>query len=101
MPALLLHFILQHRTPRRSLGIDLWGPTYLALVITLAFTTRNFREPMAWAEFGPIREFTSTVTLTLKDRKSTRLHSSHVAISYAVFRLKNKSYVGPPAANEQ
>lgn len=65
MPALLLHFILQHRTPRRSLGIDLWGPTYLALVITLAFTTRNFREPMAWAEFGPIREFTSTVTLTL------------------------------------
>src|SRR5439155_11111645 len=25
------------------------------------------------------------------DRKSTRLNSSHVAISYAVFRLKNKS----------
>src|SRR5690625_6259039 len=24
------------------------------------------------------------------DRKSTRLNSSHVAISYAVFRLKNK-----------
>src|SRR5439155_17429940 len=28
-----------------------------------------------------------------RDRKSTRLNSSHVAISYAVFCLKKKSYV--------
>src|SRR5699024_12872428 len=28
---------------------------------------------------------------TLKDRKSTRLNSSHVAISYAVFCLKKKN----------
>src|SRR5438067_5913048 len=28
---------------------------------------------------------------TLKDRKSTRLNSSHVSISYAVFCLKKKS----------
>src|SRR6266508_5667543 len=28
----------------------------------------------------------------LKDRKSTRLNSSHVAISYAVFCLKKKNY---------
>src|SRR5690625_1305900 len=28
--------------------------------------------------------------VTLKDRKSTRLNSSHVAISYAVFCLKKK-----------
>src|SRR5690625_6780947 len=28
-----------------------------------------------------------------KDRKSTRLNSSHVAISYAVFCLKKKSYI--------
>src|SRR5690625_6044960 len=28
------------------------------------------------------------------DRKSTRLNSSHVAISYAVFCLKKKSYKG-------
>src|SRR5437868_8190874 len=26
-----------------------------------------------------------------KDRKSTRLNSSHVSISYAVFRVKNKT----------
>src|SRR5690625_3790955 len=29
-------------------------------------------------------------TLTTQDRKSTRLNSSHVAISYAVFCLKKK-----------
>src|SRR5439155_8747204 len=31
---------------------------------------------------------TSWLTLALRDRKSTRLNSSHVAISYAVFCLK-------------
>src|SRR5439155_24495404 len=30
--------------------------------------------------------------LSLEDRKSTRLNSSHVAISYAVFCLKKKRY---------
>src|SRR5690606_41389561 len=30
-------------------------------------------------------------TATIKDRKSTRLNSSHVKISYAVFCLKKKS----------
>src|SRR5690606_41091156 len=30
--------------------------------------------------------------LTLRDRKSTRLNSSHVKISYAVFCLKKKNY---------
>src|SRR5437868_7866603 len=33
----------------------------------------------------------ATVTLTLGDRKSTRLNSSHVSISYAVFCLKKKT----------
>src|SRR5439155_2536025 len=32
-----------------------------------------------------------------QDRKSTRLNSSHVAISYAVFCLKKKNYGGPDA----
>src|SRR5690625_6904385 len=31
------------------------------------------------------------VKLAVKDRKSTRLNSSHVAISYAVFCLKKKN----------
>ena len=38
---------------------------------------------------GPIPEITPWV-LDLLDRKSTRLNSSHVKISYAVFCLKKK-----------
>src|SRR5438067_10764536 len=33
-----------------------------------------------------------TATTTWEDRKSTRLNSSHVSISYAVFCLKKKKY---------
>src|SRR5690625_7124301 len=36
-------------------------------------------------------ESVATDTVTQKDRKSTRLNSSHVAISYAVFCLKKKN----------
>src|SRR5690625_6226408 len=36
--------------------------------------------------------FSISYSLPEKDRKSTRLNSSHVAISYAVFCLKNKNY---------
>src|SRR3989442_5911095 len=32
------------------------------------------------------------------DRKSTRLNSSHVRISYAVFCLKKKKYMAPPVS---
>src|SRR5437773_9032952 len=32
------------------------------------------------------------VTYILEDRKSTRLNSSHITISYAVFCLKKKKY---------
>src|SRR5207253_9051214 len=38
------------------------------------------------------------VTLTKGDRKSTRLNSSHVAISYAVFCLKNKTHSPLPSS---
>src|SRR5436309_6364242 len=37
---------------------------------------------------------TTNVTAISEDRKSTRLNSSHVKISYAVFCLKKKSYLG-------
>src|SRR5690349_23499208 len=36
--------------------------------------------------------FERAVALAEKDRKSTRLNSSHVEISYAVFCLKKKKY---------
>src|SRR5699024_11504865 len=41
-------------------------------------------------------DFNNTTKLHIKlDRKSTRLNSSHVSISYAVFCLKEKSCVFP------
>src|SRR5699024_12803259 len=44
---------------------------------------------------GPSISYTSTPlatsTLSSRDRKSTRLNSSHVSISYAVFCLKKKN----------
>src|SRR5256885_5722922 len=36
------------------------------------------------------------VDLVLTDRKSTRLNSSHLVISYAVFCLKKKKRTNPP-----
>src|SRR6266702_1457852 len=39
---------------------------------------------------APSREGRASSTPTPSDRKSTRLNSSHVAISYAVFCLKKK-----------
>src|SRR5690625_7746355 len=42
---------------------------------------------------GPIREPANTAPNCRRDRKSTRLNSSHVAISYAVFCLKKKNIV--------
>src|SRR5690349_22471901 len=39
---------------------------------------------------GNVNHFSRTVSLMSGDRKSTRLNSSHVEISYAVFCLKKK-----------
>src|SRR2546430_7702167 len=36
--------------------------------------------------------------LSVEDRKSTRLNSSHSQISYAVFCLKKKKDINPPAS---
>src|SRR5690625_6131884 len=47
-------------------------------------------EPIASS--ASARFFTATTSTPGGDRKSTRLNSSHVAISYAVFCLKKKKY---------
>src|SRR5205814_9968483 len=47
--------------------------------------------PVAEAIFYLRAEFTKALVITVrKDRKSTRLNSSHLGISYAVFCLKKK-----------
>src|SRR5690606_40762547 len=45
------------------------------------------------ARLGLMAAIKGRMQLVLQDRKSTRLNSSHVKISYAVFCLKKKSTV--------
>src|SRR5690606_39626061 len=73
--ALLIHGRLPENLARGgvSSGAAVWRPT----MITGPDTVQSPR---------PARR----VTAALKDRKSTRLNSSHVKISYAVFCLKKK-----------
>src|SRR5690625_5416235 len=54
---------------------------------------QSFCQQAKLAEVNPkrLRLFpAASLTIDLRDRKSTRLNSSHVAISYAVFCLKKK-----------
>src|SRR5947199_3787747 len=72
----LFFFFLMIRRPPRS---------------TLFPYTTLFRSSHAWDPVQPLRESRkSTVYLDSRDRKSTRLNSSHLGISYAVFCLKKK-----------
>src|SRR5690606_41318267 len=55
----------------------------------------NFDTAFLYSKNIPVLQKTSPVTKTKKisrDRKSTRLNSSHVKISYAVFCLKKKKH---------
>src|SRR5437868_9178019 len=47
--------------------------------------SRNWRRPLTLLRSGRVSK-----AVTKADRKSTRLNSSHVSISYAVFCLKKK-----------
>src|SRR3989454_7576091 len=58
---------------------------------TLALTTAGGRRLTATVHVLPHVVF-SPDTLHWEDRKSTRLNSSHLVISYAVFCLKKKKY---------
>src|SRR5437660_4141877 len=50
----------------------------------------RFRDLLGHRLAIPLREAPHQARLAEPDRKSTRLNSSHVAISYAVFCLKKK-----------
>src|SRR5699024_12507714 len=51
---------------------------------------RNGRDPVQIISSGPDSQIKTIHDNYLRDRKSTRLNSSHVSISYAVFCLKKK-----------
>src|SRR6266480_6959212 len=48
------------------------------------------REPAAPVQVGAVRPHPAAHRPGVQDRKSTRLNSSHMSISYAVFCLKKK-----------
>src|SRR5438067_4894604 len=86
---LLLFFSLMIRRPPRS---TLFPYTTLFRsndVMDDELRVLQARDPATGAPIATI--------LNLKDRKSTRLNSSHVSISYAVFCLKKKKNDSPHA----
>src|SRR5436305_8590999 len=66
---------------------------------------RITRDELDAALRAPLADFLDVLqdTLRRRDRKSTRLNSSHVRISYAVFCLKKKNHDArldlPPSVN--
>src|SRR5690606_42050876 len=87
------HPILPSFPTRRSSDLALRPPVSSALVFSTAATCSwNFvrvsatglscASSLAWASCSRLRK--------VSDRKSTRLNSSHVKISYAVYCLKKK-----------
>src|SRR5215510_11201851 len=63
---------------------------------TLFPYTTLFRSTASWRLPKWPRRFAYPTAGLALDRKSTRLNSSHVAISYAVFCLKKKELAGVP-----
>src|SRR5690625_6708114 len=81
------------------IAIDMYLPAFPAMAQTLDTTPGHIERTLAGYLFGlsiaqlfygPISDRFGR-RLPLLDRKSTRLNSSHVAISYAVFCLKKKT----------
>src|SRR5688500_19358706 len=63
--------------------------TFIALVLTQTRAFADLPEPKAGPQ-NPNME-AGRKAIDAKDRKSTRLNSSHLVISYAVFCLKKKN----------
>src|SRR3989337_3349901 len=61
---------------------------------TLFPYTTLFRSNDSWSEVNGCIVLSSPASARSRDRKSTRLNSSHGSISYAVFCLKKKKYHG-------
>src|SRR5438552_14278297 len=83
---LSIFFILSRRPPRSTLF------PYTTLFRSAEQRRADFRLTST-VEFAPQRSgpIPSGHVVRLKDRKSTRLNSSHQIISYAVFCLKKKT----------
>src|SRR5207253_9488456 len=84
---------LPYTTLFRSARLERGGgraPRPEPLVQACAAPGRRLCEPRARRAGAPARAARGLAGGAARDRKSTRLNSSHVAISYAVFCLKKK-----------
>src|SRR5436189_4704476 len=100
---LLVPTVVSHRVGRHSLnrvlGIIINGITTLALIGSVILLVRALpahrESPLQLLRSGGLLWLTNVIVFALwywRDRKSTRLNSSHRCISYAVFCLKKKKY---------
>src|SRR3989442_4652685 len=64
---------------------------------TTLFRSISFPPEFATARTNPVDSCGAGISENVTDRKSTRLNSSHVRISYAVFCLKKKKGVNHSA----
>src|SRR3989454_4622826 len=83
----------QGRTPRRIQAGILRG---LTMELDFQHQAQRWlglqeRELSTW-----LRRLARDIQTAIEDRKSTRLNSSHLVISYAVFCLKKKKYTANP-----
>src|SRR5207249_12303603 len=61
------------------------GPTPVGSLVLVAVAPRSFAERDVRTLERPLAELALMIEAVRRDRKSTRLNSSHVSISYAVF----------------
>src|SRR2546428_2662945 len=73
---------------RSSILRERWGASRLP---SLRSALRGLDPPSALPVFAQLPERAGRVKTAKRDRKSTRLNSSHDQISYAVFCLKKKT----------
>src|SRR5689334_24670494 len=69
---------------------DVCSSDLLAFIASGSLTAELI-QPIGWSDGGAMAFTNSDGSYYLKDRKSTRLNSSHSSISYAVFCLKKKT----------
>src|SRR3712207_7613626 len=71
-------------------GVYVWGVHSLRLVGSVNKLLQGKTREKG-GTMGTLKEAVAVVTGASRDRKSTRLNSSHANISYAVFCLKKKN----------